>query len=125
MTQDKKYDYRVLKNKQSWTGQILRRVTKKNQRVSKSQKFPTEAEAISWAEAELKVFSENQSKRNEREGKVREENEKLKAIKHEAMLEKLRIKAEKKAAAEQAAMEESELSADADFDDSFEEPSAE
>jgi len=125
MTQTKKYDYRVLKNKQSWTGQILRRVTAKKTRVSKSQKFATEGEAITWAEAELISFSENQNKRNQRESDAREENSKLKAKKQLAMAEKLKQKAIQKAE-KQKQLEKTKEGVTPDpgfdnFDDFFEE----
>ncbi|MFT5789118.1 MAG: hypothetical protein ACI8SJ_001229 [Shewanella sp.] len=77
MTQTKKYDFRVVEDKATWTGQITRRQSARKIVVSKTQKgFATEAEAIAWGETELKSFLENLVKRNERKAKGREERNK-------------------------------------------------
>jgi len=77
MTQTKKYDFCVVQEQSTWTGQITRRQSARKIVVSKSQKgFATEAEAIAWGEAELKSFLENLVKRNERKAKAREERNK-------------------------------------------------
>ncbi|ABZ78131.1 conserved hypothetical protein [Shewanella halifaxensis HAW-EB4] len=74
MTQTKKYDFRVVADGATWTGQITRRQTARKIVVSKSKKgFATEAEAQAWGETELKSFLENLIKRNERKAKAREE----------------------------------------------------
>lgn len=77
MTQTKKYDFRVVQDKETWTGQITRRQSARKIVVSKTQKgFATEAEATAWGETELKSFLENLVKRNERKAKAREERNK-------------------------------------------------
>lgn len=74
MTQTKKYDFRVVADGATWTGQITRRQTARKIVVSKAKKgFATEAEAQAWGETELKSFLENLIKRNERKAKAREE----------------------------------------------------
>ncbi|GIU06037.1 MULTISPECIES: DUF3622 domain-containing protein [unclassified Shewanella] len=74
MTQTKKYDFRVVADGATWTGQITRRQTARKIVVSKSKKgFATEAEAQAWGETELKSFLENLIKRNERKAKARGE----------------------------------------------------
>lgn len=77
MTQTKKYDFRVVEDKTTWTGQITRRQSARKTVVSKTQKgFTTEAEAIAWGETELKSFLENLIKRNERKAIARDERNK-------------------------------------------------
>ncbi|WOT04586.1 DUF3622 domain-containing protein [Shewanella youngdeokensis] len=77
MTQTKKYDFRVVEDKTTWTCQITRRQSARKIVVSKSQKgFETEAAATAWGETELKSFLENLVKRNERKAIAREERNK-------------------------------------------------
>jgi len=77
MTQTKKYDFRIVEDKTTWTGQITRRQSARKIVVSKTQKgFATEAEAIAWGETELKSFLENLVKRNERKAIARDERNK-------------------------------------------------
>jgi len=72
MTTGKKYSYRVAKNRKNWKVEIIRQVTSRKTVVSKRKTgFETEAEAIKWAEKELKSFIENQLERNKRHAKQR------------------------------------------------------
>lgn len=60
LEKSKKYTYQLVKAKAGWTAEILRRVTSKKTLVTKSQAgFASEAEAQTWAEAEVKVFLKN------------------------------------------------------------------
>lgn len=73
MSNSKKYDYRVAKNRKNWKAEIIRQVTSRKTAVSKRKTgFATETEAKDWAENELKAFIENLSKRNVRRAKQRE-----------------------------------------------------
>ncbi|SHH93289.1 DUF3622 domain-containing protein [Ferrimonas marina] len=115
MAQSKKYDYRVNEKGGVWSAAILRKVTARRTVVSKKQgKFASEAEAVAWAENELKAFLSQQAERNERKAKGRLEREALAAQQAE--------KAEQKAAAKRLAeLAEQEDSEDEDGDDwSFE-----
>lgn len=72
MTKGKKYVYRVVQDKTTWTAEIVRRVTAKKTVVSKSQGgFATESEAQAWGESELKSFSQNLNDRNKLRAKQR------------------------------------------------------
>ena len=72
MTKGKKYVYRVVQDKTTWTAEIVRRVTAKKTVVSKSQGgFATEHEAQAWGESELKSFSQNLNDRNKLRAKQR------------------------------------------------------
>ena len=85
MTQTKKYDFRVIADGATWTGQITRRQTARKIVVSKSKKgFATEAEAQAWGETELKSFLENLIKRNERKAKARDERNEAADAKEQA-----------------------------------------
>lgn len=67
---NKKYDYRVLQENNSWTTEILRRKTAKETIVSKSQSgFSSEVKAEEWGQTELKSFLQNLSERNKRRSK--------------------------------------------------------
>lgn len=67
MSQSKKYDFQVIQEGETWTAGILRRVTSRSTVASKVQEgFATQEEATQWAEAELKVFMDNQVARNKR-----------------------------------------------------------
>lgn len=67
MAKGKKYDYRVVENKGTWSAEIIRRASSKKTVVSKSQDgFATESEAQTWGKDELKLFLESQDKRNKR-----------------------------------------------------------
>lgn len=73
MTKGKKYDYRVVQDKTTWTAEIVRRISRQKTVVSKSQDgFATEAEAQEWGQKELKEFSQNLNERNRRRSKKRE-----------------------------------------------------
>ncbi|MGS0681564.1 DUF3622 domain-containing protein [Shewanella sp. 125m-7] len=85
MTQTKKYDFRVVADGATWTGQITRRQTARKIVVSKTKKgFATEAEAQAWGETELKSFLENLIKRNERKAKARDERNEAADAKEQA-----------------------------------------
>ncbi len=72
MTQGKKYNYRIAKNRKNWKAEIVRQVTSRKTVVSKRKTgFTTESEAKEWAEKELTSFIENQSEKNERRAKQR------------------------------------------------------
>ena len=65
MAASSKYAIKIVQEESVWTADITRRVSRKEVVVSKSQSgFADEKEAQAWADAELKVFVENQGKRN-------------------------------------------------------------
>lgn len=75
MAKSKKYTYRLIEDGESWTAQVVRRVTSKKSVVTKSQNgFATDDEAESWGQAEVKALikSTNLTERNKRRSK--EEN---------------------------------------------------
>lgn len=66
--QDKKFDFRVVQKRESWTTEITRRVSARKIHVSKRKAgFATEAEAREWGEAEIKIFSNNLKEKNTRD----------------------------------------------------------
>ena len=70
MAQNKKYEYRLIQQGDSWRAEISRRVTSKRSLISKQQDgFASEAEASAWAEAELKEFLLRLKERNKRDSK--------------------------------------------------------
>jgi len=88
MSKGKKYDYRVLKNRNDWKVEIVRQATSSKTVVSKRQAgFATEAEAKEWAEVELKAFIENLSEKNKRHAKLRELRDEKEADEERAALE--------------------------------------
>ncbi len=75
MAKGKKYDYRVAQasDNSAWSAEIIRQVTSKKTMTSKSQDgFATEAEAVEWGQAELKLFMQGQAQRNKRRDTQRE-----------------------------------------------------
>ncbi len=67
MMKSKKYDFRIVQDEMSWTGEIVRKVTSSKSVVSKRREgFATEAEAQKWCEEELKVFLQKLSEQNKR-----------------------------------------------------------
>lgn len=65
MAKGKKYDYRIVKDDLTWTGEIIRKITSKKTVVTISQGlFPTEEAAENWAKKELERFVKNLSDRN-------------------------------------------------------------
>ena len=67
MAKNKKYDIQLVRDKNSWTAEITRRITSRKTAVSKRQEgFSTETEAQEWGEKELKSFLESQNARNKR-----------------------------------------------------------
>ena len=77
MANSKKYSSRVLKSESGWQAAVLRRMTSKKQVVTKSKDgFASEAEASTWAEAELQAFlkklSEQSKERAEKRAKDKE-----------------------------------------------------
>jgi hypothetical protein len=70
MTQSKKYSLRITQDNATWTAEILRRKTAKQQIVSKTQSgFTSESDAQAWGETELKTFLQHQVERNKRHAK--------------------------------------------------------
>ncbi|MEH6559409.1 MAG: DUF3622 domain-containing protein [Oceanicoccus sp.] len=62
-----KYHVQIKQDGTSWTSEIVRKVSKTQFAVSKSQEgFATEKEAQTWGETELKSFLNNLSDRNQR-----------------------------------------------------------
>ncbi|MEI6859381.1 MAG: DUF3622 domain-containing protein [Shewanella sp.] len=85
MTQTKKFDFRIVQNKQVWTVEITRRMTARRTIVSKRKTgFASEAEAKVWGEKELQSFLDNLVQRNERKAKQREERTVAAASKEQA-----------------------------------------
>ncbi|NRD75315.1 DUF3622 domain-containing protein [Shewanella sp. VB17] len=73
MTQTKKFDFRIVQDKDVWAAEITRRMTARKTIVSKRKTgFATEADASLWGEKELKSFLDNLVERNERKAKQRE-----------------------------------------------------
>lgn len=67
MAKTKKFDYRVVQEEAGWAAQIIRKVTAKQSKVSKSQSgFSSESEAKEWAETELKAFLKTLEERKKR-----------------------------------------------------------
>ncbi|MDH5572443.1 MAG: DUF3622 domain-containing protein [Gammaproteobacteria bacterium] len=73
MSKAKKYDFRIIKDNNTWTAEIIRQVTSKRTVVSKSQTgFATEAKAQAWAQDELPAFLKNLNERNKRRAEKRD-----------------------------------------------------
>lgn len=97
MSKGKKYDYRVVKNRNDWKVEIVRQATSSKTVVSKRQAgFATEAEAKEWGETELKSFIENLSDKNKRNAKLRELRGEKAADEAEAALEAKKARDAKK-----------------------------
>ena len=72
MATGSKYAIQIVQNGNEWKADITRRVSRKEVVVSKTQDgFPTEAEAQTWADTELKSFIENQEARNKKRNEKR------------------------------------------------------
>ncbi|WP_041522012.1 DUF3622 domain-containing protein [Gilvimarinus agarilyticus] len=66
MATGKKFDYRVTEVDGAWRAELTRRATARKTLVSKSQDgFATQADATTWAEAELKTLLANVRARQE------------------------------------------------------------
>ncbi|NOX75625.1 MAG: DUF3622 domain-containing protein [Gammaproteobacteria bacterium] len=73
MAQSKKFNYRIVKNGDTWRAEITRRATSKKTLVSKKQGgFASEAEAREWGEKELASFLKNLVERNRRHSEKRD-----------------------------------------------------
>ena len=72
MTQQKKFDYQIKQDANTWSAEITRRVSARRSSVSKQQDgFATEDLAIEWATAELAGFLEKQKQANARKSERR------------------------------------------------------
>lgn len=96
MKQSKKYDYRVIQDNDSWTTDIIRRVTSRVTVVSRSKGgFSTEAEAQAWGQSEVKKFLKkaNLGEQEKRRAKKKEEEKKslMKLKKEEVREEKMEV----------------------------------
>ncbi|TEW54971.1 DUF3622 domain-containing protein [Psychromonas sp. RZ22] len=113
MTQQKKFDYQIKQDANTWSAEITRRISARRSSISKRQDgFVTEALAIEWATAELAGFLEKQKQANVRKSERRTERNELAA---KALAEK-----EAKNAAFLAKREESRaLALEAADDDDF------
>jgi hypothetical protein len=70
---NKKYDFLVVQDGDTWRTDITRRVSSKRSTVSKSQDgFASEAEAIKWGENELKTFLKKLEEQNKRRNEQRQ-----------------------------------------------------
>jgi len=72
MAKSKKYVCRVVQDNDSWTAEVVRRVTSKKSVVTKSQQgFATDDEAQAWGQNEVKVLvkTTNLNERNKRRAK--------------------------------------------------------
>jgi len=72
MAKSKKYVCRVVQDNDSWTAEVVRRVTSKKSVVTKSQQgFATDDEAQAWGLNEVKVLvkTANLNERNKRRAK--------------------------------------------------------
>lgn len=79
MTQTKKFDYRIVPDKQVWAAEITRRMTARKTIVSKRKTgFETEIAAKAWGEKTLQTYLDNLMAKNERKATQRtERNEQL------------------------------------------------
>ena len=78
MTQQKKFDYTIKQDANTWSAEITRRVSARRSNISKQQDgFATEALAIEWATAELAEFLEKQKQANARKSERRTERNAL------------------------------------------------
>jgi hypothetical protein len=76
MSQGKKYSYQITQTEGGWRAEIRRQASHKKTVVSKKQdNFASEAEAQSWAEAELAQFLQQQVERNKRKAEKRLQRE--------------------------------------------------
>lgn len=67
MSKSKKYRYRVIQMNNTWKAEIVRKISAREDKVSKSQDgFSSQAEASEWGEKELKVFLTHLSEKNKR-----------------------------------------------------------
>ena len=119
MTQQKKFDYTIKQDANTWSAEITRRVSARRSSISKQQDgFATEALAIEWATAELAGFLEKQKQANARKSERRSERnaqaEKAAAAK-EAANEKFLAKREEARARALEADDDEEL--DYDYDE--------
>ena len=72
MKTSKKYSTKISQVNDSWTAEIIRRVSVEKTMVSKTQAdFKSEADANEWAEKELATFLTKQSDRNKRRAEKR------------------------------------------------------
>lgn len=99
MAKGKKFYYQAVQTKTGWRADIVRQVTSRKTRVSKSQDgFSTEAEAQVWGEKELESFAKNLSERNKQRSEKRElEAKQLEEKKHKDELMKASKLAEREA----------------------------
>ena len=113
MTQQKKFDYKIKQDANTWSAEITRRVSARRSNVSKQQGgFETEALAIEWATTELAGFLEKQKQANARKSERR--------VERNALAEKALAEKEASHAAFLAKREESRaLALEADESDDF------
>lgn len=72
----KKYQAKVLREKNTWTAQITRQVSSNKIHVSKMQTdFETQEQAQQWADISLAKFINTQKTANMRQGDVRKQTE--------------------------------------------------
>jgi len=121
MTQQKKFDYTIKQDANTWTAAITRRVSARRSSVSKSQSgFETEALALEWATAELTVFLEKQKQANARKSERRAERnaaaEKAAAAKEASHAAFLAKREESRARALEAGEEDFDYDFDEDED---------
>jgi len=117
MTQQKKFDYIIKQDANTWSAEITRRVSARKNQVSKQQGgFETEALAKEWATAQLATFLEKQKQANARKSERRAERnalaEKAQAEKEAAQAKFLAKREEARALA---------LEADDDYDYDYDE----
>ncbi len=74
MAKSNKYDYQLTQNNSNWSAEIIRRVSRKKNIISKSQQgFASETDARKWAENELEIFMKNLKARNQRHSSQRQQ----------------------------------------------------
>jgi hypothetical protein len=117
MTQQKKFDYQIKQDANTWSAEITRRVSARRSSISKQKDgFATEALAIEWATAELDGFLEKQKQANARKSSRRAERnaqaEKAAATKDAANQKFLAKRAETRARALEEEDDEYELDYD-------------
>lgn len=110
MAKNRKYDYRIVQDGASWRAEIVRQVTAKTVRVSKSQAgFMTATDAQGWAEKALQTFAETLSESNKRHAEKRQHKTRLAEEKQQAQAA---LKAAQELQQDEAAAESPKTTAD-------------
>ena len=89
MKKSKKYEYRVMQDNDTWSAEIIRRVTSRVTVVSKEKEgFATEAEAQAWGQAEVETFLKKTNIGESQKRRAKEKEAEIKAAKYEKSIDK-------------------------------------